>query len=128
MGTDLNMFSEPGVSATNDLGENLPFDQVSVTFPESVEVGKNVITYQYDEFVEERIVWGLQILHSVGFLVKFSAQRFLVAGGGTPFAEYIIEPSEGVNYINSSYLEGFKISMLVRGEPNSSKSLFINQR
>ena len=92
--TDLENFSEPGVFRATDLhGEDVPLDQVLVTFPQTIEYGRNVITYEYEEHVEERIVWGVANSPFNGIKAQISlSEDSHLAKGGTPFAEYILEP------------------------------------
>ena len=58
MDTDLNHFLDPGYEATNSLGEDVSSDQVVVTLPPTLELGKNIVTYQYGDHKAERILWA----------------------------------------------------------------------
>ena len=119
---DLENFSEPGFWATDPYGEDVPSDQVVVTIPQTVGYGRNVITYQYEEHVEERIVWGVANSPFNGIKDQITlSENSLLAKGGTPFAEYILEPIE---YAESSFFHGFNISKVLRGELAGDKIPF----
>jgi len=124
--TGVENFSEPGFRATDINGEDVSLDQVLVTFPQAIEIGRNVITYEYGEHLEERIVWGVANSPFNGITAQILLkENSLIAKGGTPFAEYILEPNQDAgNSAASSFSHGFNISKVSRGDLAADKRLF----
>ena len=121
--TDLNHFLDPGYEATNSLGEDVSSDQVVVTLPPTLELGKNIVTYQYGEHKAERILWGIVNSPYDGISSQTVLENgSLIANGGPPFADFILEPDAGESLSNlGSYFDGFKIYKLSRDDFGGNK-------